>query len=144
MEKSQSAYLQLHAQIIFGTEYRMRLIPDEHREKVEKYICGIGSAIGVKVLAIYCNPDHTHILIGFRGIHSLSEVVRVIKSNSSKWINEQGFTRGKFRWQSGYGAFSYAQRDLPMVINYIINQAEHHEVTSFHEDYQEFLKYMKE
>jgi hypothetical protein len=66
--------------------------------------------------------------------------MRDIKAFSSKFINEQGFLKGKFEWQSGYGAFSYSKSHVPAVINYILNQAEHHRKRSFKEEYLDFLQ----
>jgi REP element-mobilizing transposase RayT len=85
-------------------------------------------------------PDHIHILIGLRPAQSISELLREIKSNSSKWINEKKLVLGKFEWQEGYGAFSYSKRDLPNIINYIENQEIHHGTVSFKMEYESFLK----
>lgn len=63
-----------------------------------------------------------------------------VKQDSSKWINQQGFVRGRFSWQEGYGAFSYSRRYVPNVIAYIQDQEEHHRVRTFQEEYVEFLK----
>jgi len=66
--------------------------------------------------------------------------MKKIKGNSSKWINEKGFVRGKFSWQAGYGGFTYSKSQLPNVIQYIKNQREHHKNISFSEEYLKFLK----
>ena len=63
----------------------------------------------------------------------------IVKANSSKWINEQGFVKGKFQWQSGYGAFSYSRSQRNPVINYIMNQEEHHKSKTFKEEYLKML-----
>jgi REP element-mobilizing transposase RayT len=73
---------------------------------IQKYICGIVNQDKCKVICIYCNPDHTHILTGFRPSISISDLVRDIKSVSSKFINEQKLMRFHFNWQDGYGAFT--------------------------------------
>jgi len=64
----------------------------------------------------------------------------VVKGNSSKWINEKKFVKGKFQWQEGYGAFSYAKSQRDVVIKYIMNQEEHHKTKTFREEYLEMLK----
>jgi len=91
-------------------------------------------------MAIYANPDHIHILIGLSPSISLSDLVGKIKSNSAKYINRQGWIRGKFSWQEGYGAFSYSKSQINRVIQYIINQPEHHKRITFKEEYLQFLK----
>lgn len=85
-------------------------------------------------------PDHIHILFGLRPAQSLSDLMQDIKGNSSRWINERKFTRGKFSWQEGYGAFSYCRRDLPIAIQYIENQNSHHKKITFKEEYLNLLK----
>ncbi len=135
-----NTYTQVYVQIIFAVQGRYNLISGKIREKVEKYICGIVSNKHSKPLAIYCNPDHTHILIGLHPSVSISDMARDIKANSSRWINEQKWIPGKFRWQEGFGAFTYSKSQIDAVVNYILNQPEHHKKRTFKEEYVEFLK----
>ena len=85
-------------------------------------------------------PDHIHMLFGFRPAQSLSDLMQDIKGSSSTWINKNGFVAGKFNWQEGYGAFSYAKSDLPKVIKYIENQQQHHKKKNFTDEYKTLLK----
>jgi len=71
---------------------------------------------------------------------SLSELMQIIKSNTSKWINESKFTLGRFEWQEGFGGFTYSKSQIPAVVKYIENQKEHHKKTSFLDEYRKFLK----
>lgn len=84
--------------------------------------------------------DHIHILIGMRPTQSISELMQIIKANSSKWINEKKFLKVKFEWQEGYGAFSYSKSHVQNVIKYIQNQEERHKIKTFQEEYLEFLE----
>lgn len=84
--------------------------------------------------------DHLHILVGFRPHQSISDLLKDIKANSSKWINENKFTKTKFNWQEGFGAFSYSRSDLPNVINYIKMQEDHHRKITFLDEYRSYLK----
>jgi hypothetical protein len=63
-----------------------------------------------------------------------------IKAYSSKWINDRKLVRGKFSWQSGYGAFSYSYSQVDTIIKYIMNQEQHHHKKTFKEEYIELLK----
>ena len=85
-------------------------------------------------------PDHVHLLIGMRPNQSLSNLIQDIKCSSSRWINEQHLVNGQFNWQHGFGAFSYKKVDLPVVINYIRNQENHHHQKTFREEYVELLE----
>jgi REP element-mobilizing transposase RayT len=135
-----NTYTQLLVQIVFAVKGRQNLIAEKHREQLEKYICGIISNKQCKPLAIYCNPDHCHVLIGFHPSQSISDVARDIKANSSKFINDNHWIQGKFEWQEGYGAFTYSRSQLNAVVNYILNQREHHRKKTFREEYLNFLQ----
>lgn len=86
---------------------------------MEKYICGIISNCKCKPLAIYCNPDHTHVLIGLHSTISVSELVTKIKSNSSRFYHQNLETNHFFAWQDGYGVFSYSHSQIDKVYHYI-------------------------
>jgi REP element-mobilizing transposase RayT len=105
-----------------------------------KYICGIVNGKEQKVYAIGGVADHIHILVSIKPTIALSDLVRDIKANSSKWINEKGFIKGKFQWQEGFGAFSYAHSQLDIIIAYINNQEQHHLKKTFRDEYTELLQ----
>jgi len=138
-----NTYTQLYIQIVFAVRGRQNLISESNREQLEKYICGIISNKKSKPLAIYCNPDHVHILIGLSPSVSISDLARDIKANSSRWINENNWINGKFYWQEGFGAFSYSKSQLDVVVKYILNQAMHHKRVTFREEYLDFLDKFK-
>ena len=133
-------YTQIYVQIVFAVQNRQNLVTEKYREKLEKYICGIVSNKKSKTLAIFCNPDHTHILIGLHPCISISDITGDIKSNSSKWINNNKWVLGKFNWQEGFGAFTYSKSQIHSVVKYILNQPEHHKKTTFKDEYIDFLK----
>lgn len=135
-----NTYTQIHLQFVFAVKYRKAMIQSTWKEELHKYITGIVQAHNHKLLAINSMPDHIHILVGMRPTQSISDLMQDIKSNSSKWINEKGFSESKFYWQEGYGAFSYSLSHVQNVINYILNQEEHHRKKSFQEEYIEFLE----
>ena len=85
-------------------------------------------------------PDHVHIFIGYNPSQPLPDLLRDIKANSSKFINEKKWMPGKFRWQEGYGAFSYSHSQINDVIQYINRQEEHHKQIRFKEEYQKYLE----
>jgi putative transposase len=134
-----NTYTQLHIQIIFAVKYRACLIDKKWKNELYKYITGIIQRQQHKVIAINGMPDHLHILIGIRPTSSLSDLVQDIKANSSKWINEKAFVKGKFKWQSGFGAFSYSKSHISKVARYIENQESHHSKKSMIDEYKEFL-----
>ena len=135
-----NTYTQLYVQIVFAVKGRENLISERNRIELEKYICGIVNNKKSKPIAIYCNPDHLHILIGLHPTMSVSDLTRDIKANSSKFINDKNWVIGKFQWQDGFGAFSYAKSQINNVGQYILNQPEHHKRKTFKEEYLSMLK----
>lgn len=134
-----NTYTQMYIQIVFAVKGRENLILEKHREELEKYMCGIISHLNSKPIAIYCNPDHVHILIGLNPVTSVSDMARLIKANSSKWINENKWLSGHFKWQEGFGAFTYSKSQIDKVVMYILNQPKRHRKSSFKEEYLKLL-----
>lgn len=134
-----NTYTQIHIQFVFAVKYRASLIHSSWKDELYKYITGIIRNNNHKLISINGMPDHIHILIGIRPSQSISDLLKDIKSNSSKWINEKKFVKEKFEWQEGYGAFSYSKSQIKDVIAYIENQEEHHRKKSFLEEYLNFL-----
>ncbi len=99
-----NTFTQLLVQLIFAVQNRTSLIDKFWKDRLYAYMTGIIQNNGHKLLIINGMPDHVHILIGFRTTQALSELVQVVKRDSSKWINENKLVRGKFSWQEGFGA----------------------------------------
>lgn len=135
-----NTFTQIHVQAVFTVQNGHCIIQKSWKDELYKYITGIVQKNKHKLLAINGMPDHVHILFGFRPTQSLSDLMQDVKGDSSKWINQRKFIRGKFSWQEGYGGFSYSKSQLPYLISYIHNQEEHHKKKTFIEEYKEFLK----
>ena len=134
-----NTYTQIHIQSVFAVQNRISLINDSFKEKLYLYIAGIVSNCGHKLLAINGMPDHVHIVFGLRPSQSISDLMKNIKQDSSKWINKMKLVTGKFNWQDGYGAFSYSKSQLPQLLTYVQNQEKHHKKISFLEEYRNIL-----
>lgn len=135
-----NTYSQIHIQCVIAVKYRASQIHPDWKEELHKYITGILQNYGHKMLAVNAMPDHVHIFFGFRPNHSLADLMRIVKSESAKWINDKQFTNAVFNWQEGYGAFSYSRSHVEKVIEYVLNQEEHHRHKTFLEEYEQFLK----
>ena len=135
-----NTYTQIHLQLIFAVKYREAVITNIWKNELYKYISGIIQQQKHKLIIVNGVADHIHLLIGFRPHQALADLMQDIKGSSSKWINENKFTRSKFSWQEGYGAFSYSHSHLSNVINYIKNQENHHRKITFIDEYKAFLK----
>ena len=135
-----NTYTQIHIQFVFAVKYRMALIDKSWKDKLHQYITGIIQNKTHKMLQINSMPDHLHMLLGFRPDENMSQLIQVVKSESTKWINDNCLSREKFSWQEGFGAFSYSKSHVPNVIRYIQNQETHHQKQTFREEYISFLK----
>lgn len=134
-----NTFTQIHLQVVLAVKNRKGLISSDWESRLYEYMVAIIQNHGHKVLAINGMPDHVHIMIGLRPNQSLSELMQKLKASSSKWINEEKLTNSKFAWQEGYGAFSYTKSDVPKVVNYILQQKEHHRKSNFLVEYRRIL-----
>jgi len=136
-------FTQIHIQCIFAVKYRQSVIHSIWKERLHKYITGIVQNQGHKMIAINSMPDHLHLFFGFRPNQALSDLMRIVKGESSEWINNEKLTPALFRWQEGYGAFSYSKSQINPVATYIHNQEKHHHKKTFLEEYKEFLDFFE-
>ena len=138
-----NTYSQISIHAVFAVKGRQNLITNDWRDMLHGYIAGIINNLDAKSLAVGGWKDHVHIFFGMPVTICVADLIRIVKSNSSKWINEQRFVKGKFQWQSGYGAFSYSRSQRDKVINYIMTQEKHHREVSFKEEYLKMLSDFK-
>ncbi len=133
-------FSQIYIQIVFAVKGRENLIANSWKNELHKYIAGIIKGKGQKPIIVNGMPDHIHIFVGLKPVMAISDLVRDIKNNTSNFVKEHNFVRGKFAWQEGYGAFSYSQSHIGNVYDYILNQEKHHQKKTFKEEYVDFLK----
>ena len=135
-----NTYTQIYIHIVFAVKDRQNLIPKQHKAELHGYIMGIIRNKKQTLIQINSMPDHIHILVGVTPNTAISDLVRDIKANSTKFINRKQWVVGRFEWQEGFGAFSYARSQLDAIVNYIRNQEKHHSRKTFREEYLDILK----
>lgn len=133
-------FSQIYIQIVFAVKGRNSLIHASWEEELYMFIGGVIRNKEQKLLAINGMPNHIHIFIGMKPSCCLSDLVREIKKASNQFIHDKKFSKYKFLWQEGYGAFSYSHSHIDNVIKYILNQKDHHKKISFKEEYYDFLQ----
>jgi REP-associated tyrosine transposase len=114
-------FSQLNIYVVFAVKGRENLIDNSWKDELHKYISGIIKGKDQKAIIVNGMPDHIHGFIGLRPVMPISDLVRDVKNNSSNFINERKFVKGKFSWQEGYGVFSYSHSHIQNVYNYIKN-----------------------
>jgi putative transposase len=134
-----NTYTQLYVQLVFSPMRKMALITKDFEVDLYKYISGIVHNKKHKMFIINGTEDHIHILISMNPDQSVSSITQDIKRSSSKWINDNKLSIGKFEWQPGFGAFSVSKSQINFVIKYIEDQKEHHKKVSFLDEFRLFL-----
>jgi putative transposase len=135
-----NTYTQINMHTVFSVNGRENILNKKISNELFKYMAGILNETGQYSLAVNGYTDHVHLFFEMNPKNSLSEIVRIVKSNSSKWLNQKRLLPGKFSWQEGYGGFSYSRSQRNNVIQYIMNQEENHKTCSFREEYLKLLK----
>ena len=133
-------YTKLLTHIVFCTKNRFPFIGAELQPRLFPYMGGIIRELEGKPILINGIADHVHMLVALPPRLAVSDVLRTVKANSSRWVHEQFPSLRKFAWQTGFGAFSVSYGHLERVRNYIANQEEHHRRKPYQEEFLNFLK----
>jgi len=131
------SYAQNHVHLVFSTKNREKIIPKKLQPRLWSYTAAICKNHDILAFAVGGMDDHIHILFRPPPTLTLARAVTLVKSNSSKWIREQGI---RFSWQEGYGAFAVSSSNVSAVINYIDNQEAHHRKMTFEQEFVALLK----
>ncbi len=134
------SFSQIYLQYVFAVKGRQNLLQKPWREEVFKYISGIIKGKNQKPIIVNGVSDHVHVFVGLKPAMPIPDLIRDIKNNSSNFINENRWVKGKFSWQEGYGVFSYSHSQIDSVYQYIANQEAHHREKTFKDEYIDFLK----
>ena len=135
-----NTYTQCYFHLVFAVKNRDSLVKKDWKNELEKYTTGIIQAHCHKTLAISCMPDHLHILIGYNINQLIPDIVQEIKTSTNSWIKDKKFSKFKFEWQKGYGAFTHSRSQIDNVVKYILNQEIHHKKKKFKDEYLGILE----
>ena len=134
------SFTQLQYHIVFATKYRRPTIAESVRNDLYRYLAGIVDSKKGRILEIGGVADHVHLLASLSACFALAAVIRDIKANSSRWMNDRlGLARG-FQWQIGYAAFTVSYSNIDAVAEYIRNQEQHHRRRTFRDEYIALLR----
>ena len=135
-----STFTNLLFHVVYSTKYRRPLIKPQWQNELYAYLGGILKQQKGTLLACGGVSNHVHLLAKLSPNVSISDALRLLKSNSSKWVNERDDIEIKFQWQPGYSAFSVSESVTDRVRQYIANQESHHARKSFEEEFIELLE----
>jgi REP element-mobilizing transposase RayT len=131
------SYSQNVIHVVFSTKDRQKTIAPNFQLKLWAYAVGICKNDGIFLLGVGGIEDHLHLLIQLPPTLALAKAINSIKSNSSRWANQEG---QRLAWQQGYGAFSVSYSLVATVLQYINKQKEHHKKMTFQEEFLALLK----
>jgi REP element-mobilizing transposase RayT len=135
-----SSHSAIYLHVVFSTKQRYPYLKTEGRDSLFGYIGGTLQEHKSVLLRAGGVEDHVHLLISVHPAYAISDTVRLIKANSSRWINENNQCKARFEWQRGFGVFSVSHSQLSKLIQYIDNQVAHHEKVSFKDEYLKLLR----
>jgi REP element-mobilizing transposase RayT len=131
---------QLYLHIVFSTKNRARYLQDQAlRERTHAYLAGACRNLDSRPIIVGGVEDHVHVFCRLAKTLCVSDLVREMKRESSKWLKEQSPDLASFSWQSGYGAFSISPGHVELLTTYIANQVEHHKEESFQDELRRLL-----
>ena len=125
------SFVRIHVHLVWSTKARERLLTKNIREVVRRHIIAYSAGKGIVVECMNVQIDHVHVLISLSSDQKIDDAVKLIKGESSHWINSENLVRPKFSWQRGYGAFSVSHAHVNAVRDYITHQDEHHRRTTY-------------
>ncbi|MCI0352031.1 MAG: IS200/IS605 family transposase [Acidobacteriales bacterium] len=128
----------LHTHVVFSTKEREPKITPELKPRLLAYMGGIVRELDGKAVIINAMIDHVHMLLRLPPTLSLSDCIRLVKTNASRWAHQQGYKR--FAWQTGFSGFSVSTSTLPQVTAYIREQERHHRKVSFQDELRTLLR----
>jgi len=125
---------------VFSTKDRRKVIDADLQTRLWPYLGGIARDNRMKALAVGGVEDHVHLLLSLPSTMTISMAMQLVKGGSSKWVHDTFPDKRDFAWQEGYGAFSIGISQVDDTKRYIENQAEHHRVKTFEEEFIAFLE----
>jgi putative transposase len=135
-----NTYHQIYLQTVFAVKYRNAVIDKAWKNELLGVIGNLINEANCKTIIVNGVEDHVHCFFGIKPVMSVSEVMKIVKAKSSKYINDHSLTSERFEWQEGFGVFSYGQSQIDAVYKYIENQEEHHKKQTFRQEYIDFLE----
>ena len=134
------ASVKVYIHFVWTTKARKRLLPGDSRDAVRNHIEEYAGTNGIALHAVATQPEHVHLLMELGRSQRIEDVAKLLKGESSHWINQNNIIRPKFSWQTGYWAGSVSYRHLDVVKRYVETQDEHHRVESFTEEFEALLR----
>ena len=133
------SFAAVYLHLVFSTKNRLPLLTPDLAPRVYEYLGGVSRGSSCQLLTVGGMPDHVHLLVSIGREITIADLVKEVKSASSRWVHDTFADRPTFGWQSGYAAFSVSPSQLDRVTQYIANQEERHRTRTFQDEFRELL-----
>jgi putative transposase len=134
------AYVKMFIHVVWATKEREKLLTKEAQTALQSHFVKYAGENDIQLDALSVQSDHVHILLNLMSDQRVGDIVKLLKGESSHWINERDLIAKKFSWQRGYGAFSISPSHYQIVKTYIMDQDEHHRKKAFVDEYRAILR----
>ena len=135
------SHAQIYLHLVYSTKHRQPFLTDPAlRAQTHAYLAGTCKNLDSPAVIVGGVADHVHLLTRFSRTHSVAELIRELKRESSKWLKEQSADLADFHWQDGYGAFSVSPAHVDPLKKYIAEQEAHHRRVTFQDEYRRILR----
>lgn len=135
-----TSYVDLKYHVIIRTRDSEPLIAEKNRGDLCRYIHGIVRNHSSRALQIGGTNDHLHMLLSLHSEKSVAEILRLVKTGSSKWMNKNNHSSAWFKWQPGYAAFTVSSEQVPRIRRFILNQEAFHRRVSLDHEYRQIVE----
>ena len=125
--------------LIWSTKDRRPWLEPRIRERTHAFLAGAVRQCDCEAYRVGGVEDHVHLAVRLSRTLSVADLVKEVKTASSKWVKTQDASLQDFAWQQGYGVFSVGMSQKETLLNYIDNQEEHHRTRTFKDEYRDFL-----
>ncbi len=133
------SWVRVWIHLVFTTKNREHLLLPEIRNEIFTHIMDNAKKKEIWLDCINGYSDHVHCLLLLSKDQTISDIVQLIKGESSFWINKNKL-HNKFQWQDDYWAVGISESHIQSVRKYFHNQEEHHRVKTFAEEIDSLMK----
>lgn len=134
------SYIHIYVHFVWSTKRRAHFLTDDIRPLVFQHIRQNAKEKNIYIDHINGYTDHVHCLVSLNEDLSISQIARLLKGESSHWINSNSLTKDPFAWQNKYFAIGVGDEKLDTVRRYIANQEDHHKQVNYQREYELLIK----
>ena len=134
------SYAKNWVHLVWATLDIERLLPPAAARQVSKHLTRYASDEHIHMEVNHVGPDHVHSLIELPTNMPIEHVFKLLKGESSHWINHRGLIARTFHWEIGYASFSVSESQRDKVVAFIKRQEAYHRKVTFTEEMRDLVR----